>query len=284
MTTMRFRRTAKHTSLLVLLAVGALLMSSCYYFPTAYNHQQGDPSTRPWFCDSTGNTGGHGAEFYVGVNKGLLSWDDCKTVSAQFDLALGYAEQYPTAGAAEAAGFHKMVNYVAGMGTHHVAAGGFTAADLTAPGFDPTNPVFPGTELDGHFDPAKPEFLMYDGNGPGAKLVGMAYYVHTSTGQPPAGFAGDNDWWHVHNRLCVRTSDVLVVGEDMSDATCTSIGGVNLHLDNYYMLHAWIVPGWEIRGDVFRGHHPCLAASGPVTDPADPCWDMAAMPMAMPMG
>jgi hypothetical protein len=277
------RRRARRSVLLALVAVGALLMSGCYYYPTAYDHQQSDPTTRPWWCDSTGNAGGHGSEFYVGVTKGMLSWDDCKTLSAQFDVALAYAQQYPTAGSAEASGFHKIVNYVEGMGTHHVGPGGFTKEDLTSPDFDPTNPVFPGSQVDDTFNPTKPEFLMYDGNGSDARLVGMAWYVHTSTGQPPAGFPGVNDWWHVHHLLCMRTSDVLVVGEDITDAQCAARGGLNLHLDNYYMVHAWIVPGWEITGDVFRNHHPCLQASGPVTSPDDPCWDEAAMPMDMSM-
>lgn len=272
------RRVARKGVRGTLIAVALLAMSSCYYLPTAVQHEQSDPTTRPWWCDSTGSTGGHGSEFYPGMSKGMLSWADCKTVSAQFDLALQYADQYPTAGSAETSGFHRTVPYVAGMGTHHVPAGTFTPEMLTSPDFDPTNPVFPGTVIDDHFDPTKPEYLMYGGNSKSSKLVGMAWYVHTSNGKPPAGFAGDNDWWHVHERLCMRTSDVVVIGENLTDAQCQAGGGVNLHLENYYMLHAWIVPGWEQHGDVFMGHHPCLKAGGPA--PADdPCWnsDMGGM-------
>ena len=52
------------------------------------------------------------------------------------------------------------------------------------------------------FDPDKPTYLQYDGNGPDAKLVGMSWYVRSGA-MPPEGFPGDNDWWHVHPELCL---------------------------------------------------------------------------------
>jgi len=63
-------------------------------------------------------------------------------------------------------------------------------AMLADPSFNRQNPILDSVGLDDKFDPAKPEVLQYDGNGPTAKLVGFDYYVRTSTGKPPAGFAG----------------------------------------------------------------------------------------------
>ena len=250
-----------------------LLLSGCFYFPSALSHQEHSPETRPWWCDSTGADGGHhSGHHYDGVEKGMLDWSSCETVSAQFDLALDYAQQFPTLGDAEAAGFHGLVPYVAGMGTHHAPQGDFTLEHFNSPKFDPHEPVFPGTALDGDFNPMRPEFLQYDGNGPDAQLVGMSWYVRTDNGMPPPGFKGDNDFWHVHERLCFRTSNFTFAGENLTDETCENRGGRNLHLDDYWMAHAWIVPGWEHEPDVFVNHHPCLLPGGPAAEDHE-CWD-----------
>lgn len=270
---MRPRRSAR---LLALVGAMALVTSGCLYLPAAQEHQETMPDTRPWWCDSTGggHDDGHGSDHYAGVTKGMLSWDDCLEVSGQLDSALRWAQQYPTVGDAEAAGFHMSVPYVGGMGTHHTEPGTFGPDDYLSPDYDPHNPTFPGTRIDDVFDPRRPEFLQYGGNGDNAELVGMSWYVRTDDGMPPEGFAGDNDWWHVHQSLCHLESTFMVVGEDMSDAQCESIGGINLYLDDYWMVHAWIVPGWEHEPDVFINHHPCLLSSGPA-DESHSCWDMA---------
>ncbi|HZJ26377.1 MAG TPA: hypothetical protein VFF40_05100 [Acidimicrobiia bacterium] len=236
-----------------------LALSGCFQY-TALQHQAADPTTRPWWCESTGDGGGHAAHHYMGQTKGMLSWEDCLTLSANFDQALDYARQYPSLGVAETAGMHRLVNYATGMGTHNAFLGSF---DPTDPSFDPLDPMFPGTALDDVFDPNKPEFLQYDGNGSDAKLVGMSWYVRTDNGMPPAGFAGNNDWWHTHELLCFSNSNFRVSGEGLTDEQCAAQAGTNLHLGNYFMIHAWIVPGWNHEPDVFVGHHPCLLATGP---------------------
>ena len=268
-------RRTRQLSVAVTFAI-SLLLSGCYYFPTALQHEQEMPASRPWWCDSTGGGGGHhSSHHYDGVDKGILSWEDCKAVSAQFDLALEYAMQYPTLGEAEAAGFHGLVPYAAGMGTHHAEQGTFGLGGLNSPDFDPTDPEFPGTALDDTFDPTRPEFLQYAGNHAGAPLVGMSWYVKTEGGMPPPGFAGDNDFWHVHERLCFRATNFTFAGQDLSDAECEARGGINAHLGDYWMVHAWIVPGYEHQPDVFVNHHPCLVAGGPASD-GDPCWTASA--------
>ncbi|QYG93219.1 hypothetical protein HC251_12800 [Iamia sp. SCSIO 61187] len=277
---LRRRRTHRSIPIACVAAAVALVASSCQYYVAAQEHRETSPDTRPWWCHSSGDgghAGGHGDDdggAYDGQTKGMLSWDDCISVSVQLDAALAYVNQWPTAGEAEAAGFHQVVPYVAGMGTHHVRVQDFGAHHFDDPDFDPLEPVLEGSIIDETFDPAQPEFLMYDGNGPAARLVGMAWYVRSVDGHPPAGFAGGNDWWHVHPRLCFDRDTVEFRGQGRTDEGCAQLNGVNLHLDDYWMVHAWIVPGWTHEPDVFVNHHPCLLAGGPAPHD-DPCWDMA---------
>ena len=143
-----------------------------------------DMSMRPWWCHSTGTGHGEGQEHgdhlapaYHGMTKGMLSWQDCIDVSEQFGDAIEWAMQWPTVADAEADGFYMAVDYVGGMGTHHVRLGNFSMdAD-----FDPLDPGFPDTRMDGDFDFGKPEFLMYASSAQDAELVGFAWYVKTDS-------------------------------------------------------------------------------------------------------
>jgi hypothetical protein len=51
--------------------------------------------------------------------------------------------------------------------------------------------------LDGHFDPTKPEILLYLRDGDGWRLVGVEYVIPLtlSPGVAPEGFSGDADQW-----------------------------------------------------------------------------------------
>ncbi|MCS5555726.1 MAG: thrombospondin type 3 repeat-containing protein [Arenicellales bacterium] len=235
-----------------------------------------DMSMRPWWCHSTGTGHGEGQEHgdhlapaYHGMTKGMLSWQDCIDVSEQFGDAIEWAMQWPTVADAEADGFHMAVDYVGGMGTHHVRLGNFSMdAD-----FDPLDPEFPDTRMDDVFDFGQPEFLMYASSAQDAELVGFAWYVKTDSENPPTGFPGDNDWWHVHQMLCFTNSSFQVAGEDITDEECHSRGGTNVHLDDYWMTHAWIIEPWLTQFDVFTNHHPCLKGDGAETDFEDSCWD-----------
>ncbi len=257
----------------VLVVAMAVLASSCVYFPAAFDHyQNGDLDTRPWWCESSG-LGGHGSlPPHTGATKGQLSWSDCLTASAQFDVLNSNLEDYATESAGEAAGYYQIVGYAEGMGTHHAVQGALLPGILTSPGFDPDDPSFPGTPWDSTFDALNPEFLMYaSGN-----LVGVAYWVK-NVGGPPVGFNGDNDWWHQHPLVCLNTTTGAYMGEDRTDPDCGSIGGINVDFSDWYMAHAWVLPGWNTEFDVFAHHHPCLKAGGPETNPDDPCWMEAMM-------
>ena len=191
-------------------------------------------------------------------------------LSGQFDQAKRYAERWLTRGAGEAAGFREITGYIPGMGTHHVR-GGITPQLLNSPSFNRQNPILDSVGLDDKFDPSTPEVLQFDGNGPNARLVGFDYYVRTDTGLPPAGFPGNIDWWHHHPWICHRKTDAAMIAFNTSDSTCTSLGGINVNLSNYYMLHVWVLDSMKFIPDVFAGQVPCITGGSSIQDPDDPC-------------
>jgi hypothetical protein len=266
------------------------VLASCNYYNAAVQAEQN--GTTPWWCTSTESipvTTGPAVgsvDFYAGVQKTPLTPQQCQLMSAQFDLAKGYVEQWPTAGAAEADGWRLATPYVPGMGTHHIR-GGITPQMLADPAFDRLKPILDTAGLNASFDPLRPEVLQFDGNTPSAKLVGFDYYVRTSNGNPPAGFAGNIDWWHVHPWICFRTADAYMVGFNITDAACTSANGINVYMENYYMLHVWILDDMKFIPDVFAGMIPCIANNTAIHDPNHSCHTsrtgMGSMAMGMGM-
>jgi len=256
------------------LAVLIMVASGCY-FDDAKNAQTANGPT-PWWCTSTEEipvTSGPAVgsvDYYAGTHKAPAPWADCITMSAQFDVAKSYALQWPTAGAATADGWRMATSYVPGMGTHHIR-GGLTPALLASPSFDKNNPILDSVGLDDVFNPMVPEVLQYDGNGPTAKLVGFDYYVRTSTGLPPDGFPGNNDWWHIHPKICFRSSDATMIGFNITDAACTTQVGVNVNMSNYYMLHVWVLDDMKFEPDVFAGMIPCISGGTAIHDAGNSC-------------
>lgn len=114
------------------------------------------------------------------------------------------------------------------------------------------------TLVDNRFDPAKPEMLLFDGNGDDAELVGLSYYV-VNGNVAPEGFAGPNDQWHQHVGLCIK--DGAVAGPaTMTEAQCAARGGKPNTAANAWMLHAWVVAGWENAWGTFAPENPELGA------------------------
>ena len=227
------------------------------------------PDTDPWWCNSTGIGGHHVDLAYEGESKGALSPELCEALTYELKDAIEWAAQWPTLGDAEDAGYTMSVGYTEGMGTHHVMLNNFSMDD---PGFDIDDPYFPDTRIDDVFDHERPEFLMYGGEERGSDLVGFAWFVRAPTDSPPEGFSGSNDWWHRHYSMCFRTSEFLIMGEELSDDVCEDRGGTNVNLENYWMVHAWVERPWLTFDDVFTNHHPCLHEDGPEQDPGAECW------------
>ncbi len=243
----RIRQSFPKVRSVALMSVMAIVLAACYK-PAALELQKSAPDMRPWWCHSEQMADEPGAQWYMdhGIHKGDLSWDDCIAVSGYFDEAMTYALQWPTRARAEAAGWTAAAPYAEGMGTHHAL----------------------GSPLQGPFNPHRPNFLQYDGNGPDAKLVGISWFVDNGSDGPPEGFPGDNDWWHRHEYLCLSSVSGLII----FDGRCPpGVAGTTVYLGNYWLLHAWVIPGFPHVHDVFVGHHPCLLPSGPA--PADDeCW------------
>ena len=188
----------------------------------------------------------------------VLSAAERQQLVEQQKQAREAAERYPTVADAEKAGYRMSVAYVPCIGAHY------------------TNPI-----LALRFDPSRPSELLYDGTTPDAKIVGLSYLVYSPSGAPE-GFAGANDLWHQHNSnggLCMRGS-VVIGGEALSPEECTARGGRKVANNNVWMLHDWIVPGWECSWGVFAGECPELGGRTGASAWADPAPDSAGARLA----
>jgi hypothetical protein len=178
--------------------------------------------------------GEHGARGMV--KQVTLTHAQLVELQKQMVQARAAAAAFPTVASAEAAGYVRSTVYVPCIGAHY------------------TN-----VKLARTFDPRHPSELLYDGSTPDAKIVGLSYLVYHHNGAPP-GFAGPNDHWHQHNAnggLCLRGTEV-VGGEETSRAQCAALGGHKTLLIDIWMLHAWVVPGFECSWGVFSGECPQL--------------------------
>jgi hypothetical protein len=88
------------------------------------------------------------------------------------------------------------------------------------------------------FDPAKPSMLLYAGDDQTSPVVGVSYYVYSSTLRPPEGFPGLLDKWHRHPEVCVDRHGAHR-SEGQGIVVCGHRGR------NAWMLHVWVVPGYE---------------------------------------
>jgi hypothetical protein len=128
-------------------------------------------------------------------------------------------------------------------------AAGYTRAALQTPGIG-THWVN-WTLIDAPFDPAHPAMLLFDERGESPVLVGFSYWIHSAT-EPP-GFAGGNDVWHRHANLCIVNGWV-----DRERSSPPECAGQVLAGRDLWMLHAWVVPGWENRWGNFAIFNPAL--------------------------
>lgn len=156
--------------------------------------------------------------------------------TAQVQQARDAAARFPSVRDAEAAGYRILTTYLPCVGAHYVH-----------------DPLYKA----GAFDPAAPPILIYDGTRADSQIVGLSYIVKSDTA--PAGFAGPNDHWHTHRQFCISRDTGLVLGaENITDRRCAAAGGENVDLRHDWMMHAWVVPGWESGWGIFSGEHPDL--------------------------
>jgi hypothetical protein len=168
---------------------------------------------------------------------GPIEWQPIEDPADQLELqqqleASGTViEKFPTVADAEAGGYYQISPYVPGIGAHWING-----------------------DLDGNFDPAEPEMLLYNGTEQTSRLIGLSYA--TIGADAPEGFVGSNDTWHVHPALCSLGG--FIVGIDGTpEELCESIGGnIASGLSDLHMAHLWQVPGWESPWGLFSAENP----------------------------
>jgi hypothetical protein len=235
--------------------------------------------TTPWFCNAAGDgtplaghgNGAHVNPIYAGKKKGPLSSADCTLLAKQLDDVLNVVNGLDTRGKAEASGWSASAEYLQGLGTHHIRT-----TDGIGAGFRTT------------FDISRPTFLVYGGSDADAPLVGVSYGVAGST-TPPVGFAGENDWWHLHKKICLAMTaswppKILAGAEEVTDAACTALGGFNSTIPSggMWLLHLWPTPPHQYRLDLFASGHNCMLATR-LAPESDPCWELARRDPALGM-
>ncbi|MEY2588137.1 MAG: hypothetical protein QOJ67_121 [Acidimicrobiaceae bacterium] len=164
--------------------------------------------------------------------------DQPTTMALQLQQAAArtVVDKYPTAADAMAAGYQRSTVYVPCIGAHYTNIG-----------------------LVGKFDPAAPSELLYDGSDGNARIVGLSYLV-LHPGGAPEGFAGPNDRWHQHNAnggLCFGKAGVIGA-ESLTPEECAARGGQKRELADIWMVHDWVVPGWECSWGAFAPECPEL--------------------------
>ena len=129
--------------------------------------------------------------------------------------------------------------------------------DLAFLGVHYLNPKY----LDMPFSPKRPTHLIFDRDGPGGRMIGLMYYIHTP-GDAPDGFVGPNDHWHNHRGACMANGLMLAL-DDVTEQSCTRLGGSLEPLPpsfaSRWMLHVWVVPGNVNPWGTFADGNPTLA-------------------------
>ena len=125
--------------------------------------------------------------------------------------------------------------------------------------------VSPRNALDGVFDPAKPEILLYAKRDGRWDLVGLSYTMpFAGTDTPPEGFAGPLDVWHYHTNLCF--SGQRVISAAMTTDQCRQAGG-RFVANTGWMAHLWLY--LESPEGVFAHQNSLLTGSGAVLTRAE---------------
>ena len=156
------------------------------------------------------------------------------------------AAQYPTVASARAAGMIQAGLFAPELGAHFISYANLNRSLLP----------------DGSVDARYPPGFIYDGVSPTSKIVGLMF-ISIAGGNAPAGFAGPNDHWHRHRNLCIqygahgKISVPFAPDRDITRAQCDSVHG-DFMPRTVWMVHAWVVPGWESPKGVFSHADPNL--------------------------
>jgi hypothetical protein len=155
-----------------------------------------------------------------------------KELSRQLALTHQLVDRYPTVAAATADGYRRAGPFSPALGTHYIkGAGAGAIGDGPITDEQILHPV-----------------LIYNGRAPDAPLIGFMYMAYGVQGEPQ-GFAGPNDHWHSHSKVCItQTAEgidtPLGADHDATKEQCDTVGGRLLETTGY-MVHVWTVAGWE---------------------------------------
>jgi hypothetical protein len=173
-----------------------------------------------------------------------LTRDQQTQLAFQLVVARAAALQYPTVADAKKAGMILAGGFAPGSGAHYLAIRN-SFADINA---------------DGTVNAAHPSSYIYDGTNPDSRIIGLMYTA-VDTPTPPQGFAGLNDHWHRHANVCVQyggaqgLSIPFPADRDVTEAQCAAVNG-RFMKQTVWMVHAWVVPGWESPQGVFSHDNP----------------------------
>ena len=166
---------------------------------------------------------------------------------AQVDVVIKWAKKYKTGADAAKDGWTQATKSLYGIGAHWLKGG--------AVGF---------TKMAKGVDITAPNVLLFDGEGPTAKLAGVSWIIGSNT--DPEGFVGPDDHWHRHSSVCFQTSTLLVISEgdakgspiNLSAEGCKRNKGILFPISNLTMMHLWIGDGYMGKGPLFAHNHPLL--------------------------
>ena len=167
-----------------------------------------------------------------------LNANDQAVLTGQLSEALQAAERYPTVASAKAAHMILAGGMAPGVGAHYQLVNG---------------DVFKGINPDGTVNPLYPASWIYASVAPNAPVVGIMY---ESFGQSaPSGFIGPNDHWHRHSNVCIQTGGGKIgvpfaADQNVTPQECADVHGQFMK-KTVWMVHAWVVPGWESPQGVF---------------------------------
>jgi hypothetical protein len=166
------------------------------------------------------------------------------------------ALRYPTVADAKRAGMILAGGMAPGVGAHYQL---MSASTLQ------------GVNADGSINAAHPASWIYASTADNAPVVGVMYVSMTIN--PPSGFAGPNDHWHQHSNVCVQYTDGKITVPFAADSSVTPQECANVHgffmKRTVWMVHAWVIPGWQSPQGVFSHANLHLYCPGN-TDLVDP--------------
>jgi hypothetical protein len=159
-------------------------------------------------------------------------------LAKQLAIAEQAALRYPTVADAKKAGMILAGGMAPGVGAHYQE---LSAASLR------------GVGADGSVNPAEPASWIYASTANDAPVVGIMY--ESFNVNAPSGFAGPNDHWHQHTNLCIGYRNGMITVPFAPDTSVTPQECANVHgsfiKKSLWMVHAWVVPGWESPQGVF---------------------------------